>query len=186
MASFGKSGIIRSGPRSVTSECPVSCLLTSCLQTVPPSGRSPYALHRSLLKVAWPGWPGQWEDRPMAPPSQRPPQPGSAFSWRPNLIPLVFSFTFTPKKHLVKVSQVLPSVSFTFIIFITERRIRRKHEFKRQITCCFQVAGTLQASLLLREGLDLWVQSREHTEQFLLGSQAQLMAALGCRGYCPH
>lgn len=90
--SSGKGGIVRSGPRSVTSECPVSCL-----GTVPRSGRRPYALHRSSLTAERPGWPGRWEDRPMARPSQGPPQPGSAFSWRPNLLnPLVFSFTFTP------------------------------------------------------------------------------------------
>lgn len=89
-----------------------------------------------------------------------------ASSWRPNLptelpvpdspdycnhlVPLISSFIFTPYKHLVQVNQVLPSVSFTFIMFVTKRRVRKKF-----IQTINRVPRSSPKRLCLKEGINL-------------------------------
>lgn len=92
-------------------------------------------------------------------PGPGPPQPGSAFSWRPTLHSfLQFSVLYSHLKNTVEVNEVLPSVSFIFVTLVTKctnvtkRRIRmRLNPNCISLVAPPQLRPTPQARLLLKE-----------------------------------
>lgn len=129
--SSGKGGIVRSGPRSVTSECPVSCL-----GTVPRSGRSLYALHRSSLTAQWPGWPGGWRT------GRWHGQAGASTAWlrllreaKPPHSPH-FQFYIHTLKTFGKRGSSLAICLFHFYCIYNKKKNQEETEFKLQMTCC--------------------------------------------------
>ena len=118
------------------------------LGRMPRPGRSP-----SSLTIESPGGQHDGGDFGGHCPGPGPPQPGSAFSWRPTLHSfLQFSVLYSHLKNIVEVNEVLPSVSFTFVTLVTKRRIRKRlNPNCKSLVAPPQLRPAPQARLLLKE-----------------------------------